>query len=149
MDKLRGAVTILGVALAAAYVADLLRHGYGAFWHLVFLLALVSPKLAGRQFGIDLDAQERAGTRDYLTRFRGMGAAQADRELARTHGIAQCVLLTALVIVESSYALAYHAWPIDLTPVLWLMLIAIVIAGAVMLGVTVFGVVYALRHLRS
>ena len=133
----------------AAYVADVARHGLDAAWHVVFLIVLVSPKLAGLPYGIDLEAQQRKGTRDYLMRFREMSADQADRELARTTGIAQCVLLMALIAVEVLYVLAPHAWPMDVTPLLWLFLVVTALVGAVLFGLMVFGIVYAARHLRA
>ena len=149
MAKNRIIIIALGAALAAAYVADVARHGLGAAWHLVFLIVLVSPKLAGLPYGVDLEAQQRKGTRDYLVRFRGMSADQADRELARTSGIAQCVLLTTLIAVEALYILVPRAWPMDVTPLLWLFLVVSVLVGAVLFGLMVFGVVYAVRHLRT
>ncbi len=149
MAKGRIVAAALSVALAVAYGVDLARHGIAVAWHLAFLAILVAPNLAGIPYGIDLNDQERRGSRDYLMRFRGMDGTQADRELARTRAFSRSLVALVVLAIELANAFAPRAWPLEASPLRWGLLVAAAVAGALLLGVMVFGVAYAMRHLRA
>lgn len=149
MDKTRIALWTLSAVLVALYAVDLARHGAAAAWHLVFLIALGGWKFSGFQFGVNLEAQTRIGTRDYLTRFRGMTETQADAAIANGRRLGTSVVLAVLIVIIGCYALGSAESGIDPRPLFEAFIVACAAVGALLLGIMVFGVVHALRHLRG
>lgn len=130
---------LLAVAVVAAYTLDFFLHGKQAWWHLVFLVVLssISP---GWQFGVDLDKFESEGRRQYL-KLTGHDDAEIARQLASTDRLQMRMKLGTVCVGEAAALLLYGRFTLLPSLAMWFLLGC----GALMLGVTVFSIVAAIR----
>ncbi len=137
----------LAIALALLYAVDALRHGWAFLWHLPLLGVFAARALNDAIHGLPLDAYEREGTREYYMRYAGLSVTAADARIADARRFARDLLAAIAVVVESLFAfdaLGRFGGPYP-SVIMWVSFGV----GAVMLGVMIFGIVYAVRRVRS